>query len=73
MNINFLIVQVIGFVAWILLMISYYQEDTNRILFFQQSNFSAAFLFVLDLTDMLHCSMINHTYYTGYTLWEVKI
>lgn len=35
MNINFLIVQVIGFVAWILLMISYYQEDTNRILFFQ--------------------------------------
>ncbi|MCI6265785.1 MAG: YgjV family protein [Erysipelotrichaceae bacterium] len=32
---NFWVVQAIGIVAWILLVISYYREDTNKILVFQ--------------------------------------
>lgn len=35
MNINFWVIQAIGIVAWILLVISYYREDTNKILVFQ--------------------------------------
>lgn len=35
MSIEFWFIQAIGIVAWILLVISYYREDTNKILVFQ--------------------------------------
>lgn len=35
MNFNFWIVQGIGIIAWLVLLISYYREDTNKILVFQ--------------------------------------
>lgn len=35
MDINFWIIQAIGIVAWAVLLLSYYREDTNKILFFQ--------------------------------------
>lgn len=35
MNIHFIFIQLIGIIAWIFLLISYYREDTNKILIFQ--------------------------------------
>ena len=35
MDVNFWLVQGIGMVAWLVLVVSYYREDTNRILIFQ--------------------------------------
>lgn len=35
MDVNFWLVQGIGIVAWLVLVVSYYREDTNRILIFQ--------------------------------------
>lgn len=35
MDLYFWFVQIIGFVAWLVLVASYYREDTNRILIFQ--------------------------------------
>ena len=35
MNVYFIFIQIIGFLAWILLLFSYYRKDTNRILVFQ--------------------------------------
>lgn len=35
MDLYFYFIQLIGFVAWILLAVSYYRKDTNHILFFQ--------------------------------------
>ena len=35
MDLYFYFIQLIGFVAWILLAISYYRKDTNHILVFQ--------------------------------------
>lgn len=35
MDLYFIFIQIIGFVAWILLAVSYYGKDTNRILIFQ--------------------------------------
>lgn len=35
MNIHFWIVQAIGIIAWLVLVISYYRENTNKILVFQ--------------------------------------
>jgi len=35
MDANFLLIQGIGIIAWIVLLLSYYREDTNKILFFQ--------------------------------------
>lgn len=35
MDINFWLVQGIGIVAWLVLLVSYYREDTNKILIFQ--------------------------------------
>ena len=35
MNLEFWIIQGIGILAWLVLLISYYREDTNRILVFQ--------------------------------------
>lgn len=35
MNLYFIFVQIIGFIAWILLGLSYYRKDTDRILAFQ--------------------------------------
>lgn len=35
MNLSFIFIQVLGFIAWILLVYSYYRENTNKILIFQ--------------------------------------
>ena len=35
MDSNFLLIQSIGIIAWIILVLSYYRKDTNRILIFQ--------------------------------------
>lgn len=35
MDINFWLVQGIGIIAWLVLLVSYYREDTNKILVFQ--------------------------------------
>ena len=35
MDVNFWLVQGIGIVAWLVLVVSYYREDTNKILIFQ--------------------------------------
>jgi len=35
MNINFILIQLLGFVAWLFLALSYYRKNTNRILVFQ--------------------------------------
>lgn len=35
MNINFWIIQGIGVIAWLVLLVSYYREDTDKILVFQ--------------------------------------
>ena len=35
MDLNFLTIQAIGIIAWIILLLSYYREDTNKILIFQ--------------------------------------
>lgn len=35
MNINFIIIQLIGILAWLFLFTSYYRENTNKILIFQ--------------------------------------
>lgn len=35
MDLYFLFIQVLGFIAWILLVYSYYRENTNKILIFQ--------------------------------------
>ena len=35
MDINFWMIQGIGIIAWLVLLVSYYREDTDKILFFQ--------------------------------------
>ena len=35
MDIKFILIQILGFLAWILLVLSYYRKDTNKILVFQ--------------------------------------
>ncbi len=35
MNFEFVFIQLIGLLAWLILLISYYRKDTNRILAFQ--------------------------------------
>lgn len=35
MNIQFILIQLLGFIAWLFLAASYYRKDTNRILVFQ--------------------------------------
>lgn len=35
MDIQFIIIQIIGIIAWLMLVLSYYRKDTNRILVFQ--------------------------------------
>lgn len=35
MDLYFIFIQILGFVAWIVLLLSYYGKDTNRILIFQ--------------------------------------
>ncbi len=35
MDLYFIFIQILGFVAWIILLLSYYGKDTNRILIFQ--------------------------------------
>lgn len=35
MNTGFILIQILGFMAWILLILSYYRKDTNKILVFQ--------------------------------------
>ena len=35
MNINFILIQLLGFIAWLFLALSYYRKNTNRILVFQ--------------------------------------
>ena len=34
-NINFWLIQLLGIVAWLLIVLSYYRENTNKILVFQ--------------------------------------
>lgn len=35
MDINFWLIQAVGIIAWLVLLLSYYREDTNKILIFQ--------------------------------------
>ena len=35
MNLYFIFIQILGFIAWILLVLSYYRKNTNKILVFQ--------------------------------------
>jgi len=35
MEFNFIIIQIIGFIAWLMLAVSYYRKNTNKILVFQ--------------------------------------
>jgi len=35
MNVQFIIIQMIGMIAWLMLVLSYYRKDTNKILVFQ--------------------------------------
>lgn len=35
MSVEFILIQILGFVAWILLAVSYYRKNTNKILVFQ--------------------------------------